>query len=388
MFELPNYQALHAKRVAVIDGMIREARDAYAREFESLGADGHMNGTEIETALAADETAMMEKTWLLTRQKGVSATEVAGILHLTKWKTEYQIWEDKIDPSRPPRPAGEAAYWGHVLEDAVAQEYVKRTGRRVAEVSTMQSAQYPFLVGSLDRVVLGPDGQAARVLEIKTMRDNFDTGEVDSNGYSIKAWGPGNVYERDPHTGEVVCVREDSQVPKEYEIQVMVYMIITGLRVADIAVLLGGQQWRCFTVHYDEELASIIIARMDEWWCRHVLEGIPPERVEADVKNLVPTGDSVEATPELVSAIAKYREVNAQSKALNEEKQRLKDYITGYIGESERVTYQGVSLCSYMLTKGRQRLDEERLAAEMPEVYRRYLTKGTDFRVLRLARSK
>src|SRR5262245_21334122 len=103
--------------------------------------------------------------------------------------------------------------WGNLWEQVVRQEYGNRTGRTV--VVPPGIIRHPKVQFAL----MTPDGiaDASRVLQVKTART--------SDG-----WG-------DPGSGEI---------PQDYILQTQHEMFVTGLPVADVAVLIGGQDFRIY----------------------------------------------------------------------------------------------------------------------------------------------
>ena len=69
--------------------------------------------------------------WLKERQKGIGGSDVGAILGINKWKSPFEVYIDKTEEITEIKEAGEAAYWGSILEDQVAKEFALRTGKKV-----------------------------------------------------------------------------------------------------------------------------------------------------------------------------------------------------------------------------------------------------------------
>src|SRR5690606_36516835 len=72
----------------------------------------------------------------------------------------------------------------------------------------------------------------------------------------------------------------DDAIPEEYVVQTQhaleIVRAITGRMLpAYVTVLIGGQRWRQYTVHYDPELVASLVDIEAEFW-RRVEEGNPP----------------------------------------------------------------------------------------------------------------
>ena len=357
MFEQAKYQELHSQRSAKIAAMLAEVEKQ------------------------PDGPEKLNKLWLVKRMDSLNASEMATVMGLNKWHTQRELWNVKQGLAES--KAGNAAFWGHALEDAIANVYSARLKVSIAEMGSVQSAEYPFLAGSVDRLVLDAEGKPVKILEIKTTRANYDTGDIDESGAAIKAWGPGNRYNS---KGELEVI--DNQVPIEYLIQVMTYMVVTGLRVADIAVLISGQDFRVYTINYDEEIASSIIKTADEWWCKYILDNQQPPAVESDLKGIVPEkSSSVQANASIVQTIDRLRDVKNEIKVLEEEEKALRNEVINFIGTNETITgSDGKALASYKWQKGRKRFNKDKFALEHPDLYKQYSYIGDGTRVLRLSR--
>ena len=71
---------------------------------------------------------MSRLEWLRYRQKGIGGSDAAAVLGLSRWKGPIDIWLSKTQEIMQDDGQSEAAYWGTVLEDVVAREFMKRTG--------------------------------------------------------------------------------------------------------------------------------------------------------------------------------------------------------------------------------------------------------------------
>uniref|UniRef100_UPI00193103D1 YqaJ viral recombinase family protein n=1 Tax=Caenibacillus caldisaponilyticus TaxID=1674942 RepID=UPI00193103D1 len=83
-----------------------------------------------QSAVLAPTKEMSHDEWLRERRKGIGGSDAAAILGLNKWKSPIQVYMEKIGEIESD-VSSEAAYWGHVLEDVVAREFSKRTGKKV-----------------------------------------------------------------------------------------------------------------------------------------------------------------------------------------------------------------------------------------------------------------
>jgi putative phage-type endonuclease len=211
---------------------------------------------DLETSLATPTSVLVSQAapetpeWFAQRRAGITATDLPKILGLSRYGNALSVWLDKRG-ELPAEPAGEAAHWGHLLEDPVAQEWARRNGASVTAVGTVAHAEYRWQRASLDRIVLRcPDGDDGSCpLEVKT-RSAFLSGQ----------W--------------------HSEVPDDVLAQVTWQMLVTGYSHVHLAVLIGGQNLRSYRVDRDGDVASLLLEEAGRVW-RHVLDGTPPQ-VDAD----------------------------------------------------------------------------------------------------------
>lgn len=154
----------------------------------------------------------------------VTATEIAAIVGLSPWQSRFSLWHKKTGLTTPPFEPNPAAEWGVRLEDAVAQKYAdEHLELTLTKTGTWRHRDREWQRATPDRI--GDD----RLVEVKTapFADN---------------WGP---------TGSDV-------VPIHYRCQVMWQMDTLGYRRTDFAVLIGGCDYREYTVDYDETDAAML----------------------------------------------------------------------------------------------------------------------------------
>src|SRR5690606_31410808 len=110
--------------------------------------------------------------WHELRREGVTASEIPVILGLSTWESPWSLWHRKrglLDDT----PAGESAYWGRHLEDAIADAAVDRVDTH-GQLAFGRGGLYchpqrRWQMATPDRLVYY-DGGLAALLEIKHPR--------------------------------------------------------------------------------------------------------------------------------------------------------------------------------------------------------------------------
>ena len=288
---------------------------------------------------------MSREDWLQARRQGIGGSDVSAIAGLNKWKSPVAVYLDKVGLSRLEDTAGEAAYWGNVMEDIVAQEFRMRTGLKVRRRNAiLKHAKHDFMFANVDRLIVGKK----EGLECKTASE-----------YLKGDW-------------------EDEEIPASYLLQIQHYMAVTGYKAWHIAVLIGGNKFIHKRIERDEELIRYLIQIEKDFWENHVLKEIPPAFDGSDasvdlLKALYPESEpdtEVNLPHEaemLIEALDQLKEdlIDLQTKE-KEYKNKIKDFM----GSSEKafagtrkVTWKSASIT---------RIDSKRLKAEQPELYRKY----------------
>ena len=315
---------------------------------------------------------MNRTEFLAARRTGIGGSDIGAILGLNHYRTPYDVFLDKTAPETQPDTAGEAAYWGTTLEAVVASEYQRRTGRKVQRVNhLLRHPEHDFAIANIDRAVIVPEiagnvrwknGKLTtdRILECKT-----------ANGFAASEWGePGTDF-----------------VPDSYLCQCQWYLGITDTQVADLAVLIGGNDYRTFTIERDPELFADMIETAGTFW-KNCQNGIAPDPATVqDAARKWPrhiAGKSVIVDVDIANACEQLEILNARIKSLNEEADDLKRQIMTAFGDAEEITCQGNRLATWK-TQTSHRLDSKRLKEDHPELVAEY-TKTTESRVLRLTK--
>lgn len=174
----------------------------------------------------------------------ITATEIAAVVGLSPWTSRFTLWHKKAGLPTPPFEMNPAVEWGNRLEDAVAAKWQdEHPGYLAAPAGTWQHRNRDWQRATPDRLIYPqPAGefdvpeQAVELLEVKT--SPFGDG-----------WGPDG----------------SDEIPVHYRCQAMWQMDTTGLRTTRFAVLVGGWDYREYTVAYDEDDAYVLRSAAEEF---------------------------------------------------------------------------------------------------------------------------
>jgi putative phage-type endonuclease len=183
---------------------------------------------------------MDTKEWLAKRRLTIGSSDAAAVCGLDPFdRTATDIWLDKVQSID--QPENPQMRWGKRLEPVIADAYTEATGLKLhAPDGILYTERYPFMHATLDRVA--EDG---RVVELKTSRFHHE-------------WGP---------------LAED--IPEGYLIQVHHQMIVADATRADLAVLIGGNDFRIYPVPFNRRLAQLLIEQEEAFYA-HMQSRTPP----------------------------------------------------------------------------------------------------------------
>jgi putative phage-type endonuclease len=266
------------------------------------------------------------KDWLMARSKSLGTSDIGALLGISTFKKPLGIYAEKrVDPttSKPLVPEGEpseAMLWGVRLEDIVRRHYADETGRRIwyRQHSLFRHPELPFHC-SLDGIARDrKDHGGNRILEIKT-------------AWAAKDWGE----------------EGSDDIPLSYVAGVQWSMgILPEFDCADVAVLFGGNKYRCYTVERDDDIIKKMQDEAQAFWKR-IIAGKPPEVTDGSEQTRKALealyrpreeGKILEADLATQAAIGELETAKAKFKEAEAEKKRLENVICAAIGSELGIT--------------------------------------------------
>ena len=197
------------------------------------------------------------------------------------------------------------------LEDALRGLYTVQTGIAMAPGKTLRHGEYPHILAT-------PHGLS------------YDG----TRGLTIRCVGPRQM-------DEWGLERDD--VPRAVELQCRQGMAVTGRELWDVAALLGGTEFRVYTLTRDLELEELLLQAANEFWETYVEGDSPPPEPDPDKRRLylgarytqraerqcAPPADPARFT-RLCKGLA---QVNEQLKKLEREKKLFENDLCEMVGD-------------------------------------------------------
>jgi len=185
------------------------------------------------------------KRQLARRTEYIGASEVPAILGLSPWKSPWEVWAQKTGQLMP-RPAGEAAQAGNVLESAIASWAEQRLGKLDRRGTERRVKGTPILA-HIDALVMS----TREPVEFKTSG---------IYGPVVGDWGEENT----------------DQVPDYYLVQAQVHMMATAADICHLVALLGGRGFVNYKIMRHDALQETIREKVAEFWDRVRAKEPPP----------------------------------------------------------------------------------------------------------------
>lgn len=259
--------------------------------------------------------------WLDWRRHGLGASDMAGVLGISRWSTPWSVFANKVGliGEQDETEVMEAGRW---LESAIGPWFSHRTGLTVAGRSAcVEAPEWPVARCSNDDQVLeGPNSDTAL------------------GGLEIKTTGPGRRWE---------------EIPEAYQAQAQWQMYVNGWERVWLAVLMG----RRLDVHeLDRNQADIdfMVKRAQAFWYDHVVAGVPPatdghDATLAAIAEAYPTaveGKSVDID-DLADTLSAWHAAKADEAAAKKRKKAAAAAIEAALGDAEEGLIAGVRVVSW-----------------------------------------
>jgi putative phage-type endonuclease len=305
-----------------------------------------------ESAVVISTNDLRHEEWLNARTHGIGGSDAGVILGLNRYKTPFELWLEKTGQVHPVSSDNEAAYFGNILEDVVAKEFERRSGKKVRRRNAiLKHPKHDFIRANVDRLVVGEKA----VLECKT-----------ASAFLMKEW-------------------EGEEVPASYLVQMQHYLGVLGseYKKGYFAVLIGGQKFIWKEIERDDELIKMIFEAEKDFWEKHVLANVPPaldgssaaEQFLKERYTKTEPGKSVDLKHEYKDKIEEYlslkdtiKELEVQAKALeNDIKNELKEAETGFVGPYQ-ATWKPITS---------SRVDTKLLKSQFPNIYEQVVKPST-----------
>lgn len=299
-----------------------------------------MNATIIKTE--------NREQWLDKRVKGIGGTDISAILGVNKYKTPFDVWEDKT---------GRAAKFegnkftrrGIYMEDAVANYFEDVTGCKVIKASESEELlihkKYPCLLGSPDRRYFDHDGQKG-ILECKTTMTTIDA--------SVE------------------------NIPQTWFIQVQWYLGLSGYTRGTIAwAELGfSSEFKHVEIVFNPEFFAYMVEQGVKFWEENVMTDKAPDAINSqDIEKIYPysqEGKTMVVSDDFYNTYCELKALQDNKKALETEIDAKQEALKMALADAEIAKYGDNVLATWKTSKGSLKFDDKAFKTANPELWNQF----------------
>lgn len=256
--------------------------------------------------------------WRAIRLGDVTSTEVAALYGASPYLTPFELWHRKAAREAGEFQASTRMKWGTRLEPVIAHAAADENG---------WSEVRPF-----KEYVRLPEHRVG---------SSFDFRARVGDGYSLVECK--NVGLDRVRHGWVFDGDELLEAPLHIELQVQHQLLVSGMELAHIAVLVGGNSLHVIKRSRDAGIAADILRRVAEFWAS-VDAGTSPSATTEDADFVIRSlraqaGDATVScdAPEVVDALREYSMLGEQLKALEAQRDAAKARVLLAVGDAGSV---------------------------------------------------
>jgi putative phage-type endonuclease len=289
------------------------------------------------TALLTADTD--REAWLAARRKGIGASEIAAVLGISPWESPFSLYWRKVN-GWDYEPSAEME-WGTRLEDAIARKYEDAHPDLYVQKSGLCVGHEPWMLATPDRLI----GIACRhPAGASTASMGYSSGCSDCMNTGMGEPPHGVLELKTAHSADGWGEPGTDDIPVYYRAQVLWQMLIADVPSGEVAVLIGGSQYREYLVRYDARDLDVMFEAGRRFMAR-IEAGDPPpiddhHATISTLKRLHPDLEDTDAeVPESVAAgYARACEMERKAKAV---KKRYEARLLAAMGAAKRATVGG-----------------------------------------------
>jgi putative phage-type endonuclease len=247
---------------------------------------------------------------------GIGGSDIGTVAGLNPYASPWDLWRRKTDQAPEPtqNPAME---WGNRLEPAIRQKYVDDTGLIVhVPWESLFHPDIKFARATPDGIVVE---QAEDLADQSRWQHIVQCKNVGT--WVEKAW---------------------IDAPPAYvQLQEQWEMFVVGLARADIAALIGGNDFRIYTIHRDDKIIADLLSIASDFW-RRVEQRIPPAidnsdacREHFEAKFAKSNAVEIVADAELDGLFGSWLELTRAIKQSTKEVERIRNVVRSHLADAQ-----------------------------------------------------
>lgn len=298
------------------------------------------------------------------RRLGIGGSDISAMLGLSKYKTPFELYQEKLGLIEPNKKESNAARVGKIMESLVIELYEEHREHQLiakGEVPTKCHPIHSFMRANVDGILA-----SGALVEAKT-----------TSYMNRKLWGEA----------------ETGQIPRDHACQVAFYSLVYDPPYVDVPVIFRGtEEFQVYLYTRNAALESMIQQQCLQFWNNVQTETPPMAQTFGDLVNMY-TKTVEESYAQLDETIysdwEKFISLQTQIKQLEGECEQYKLKLARFMEDREYLLdkYQN-KVVSFKFNKDGTRLDTAELKRCEPVVYSKYQKESKPSRVFRVLGKK
>src|SRR5258705_288939 len=286
------------------------------------------------------------------RRLGIGGSDAAAIVGMSPYTTALDVYNDKLGlvPSKTPT---QAMLRGRYLESVAVEIFCELTGKKVRRQPQRAHADFPFIIGNIDRQILARNGD----------EDNLPAHLNGTGLLEVKCPGVRTFlrYQREGLPAHIICQGQH-------------YMGVYGYDWMSF-VLFNADLWKLvhFEIARDDGFIEGLFEAERRFWTEHVQKQIPPPAsgmLHATLPDLeLPTTAPGEIVQRDDAEYAEAAENLATARQLLETAEAVEEQAIAHVKEivGGPGVYEGANLRLYWKQQaGKESFDRKALEASRP----------------------
>jgi putative phage-type endonuclease len=295
-------------------------------------------------------------TWLQVRRLGIGSSDIPKVMGLSNFGGQRHVYYDKRGMLPPETEFSEAAHFGTLFEEPLARDWARRNRSVIRKVGVVAHEDDAWRQCSLDRLVTEcPHARSTGIREVCALE----------------------VKTRNAH----VASKWKRRIPDDVLAQVLWQLDVTGLDHIHVACLIGGQDYRQYTVRRagNEQVIADIQAVSSRLWHEYVLtRRVPPAMDTDDPDALADLYDDLnpdraglvrlDTDPEVLHDLADYASANAAEREAKAAKKQLRARLVERLGSADTAVLGDRPAYTYS-ERSKAHVDLDQLAERFPDAF-------------------
>lgn len=186
----------------------------------------------------------------------IGGTDISALFGQNPWKTAFAVWHEKTGQAEP-IPDNTSMEWGRLLEPVIAAKFVAQHPEFAlyTQCQELTHPQHPMIGGTVDAWLI----EAKNATDMQYLKAGLEIKTAQSDARWV-----------------------DDEPPAHYWMQCQWYCGIARAMGCDVdtwhvAVLFHGNDYREYTIPFDEVFFNDAMTYAVGWWDKHVIGGEPVE---------------------------------------------------------------------------------------------------------------